>query len=125
MVSFINRCLKDQRAFSLIELVIAIGILGLVATAFLAALSTSSKALFTADQRETAKNLAESQLEYVKDLDYATTYSPAPIPAQYPNYLASISTVNITSRDSDIQKINVTIRHQGRDVITLSGFKVK
>lgn len=64
--------LKDEKGFSLIEVVIAIGLLGIIAAGFLGALGTASKVLFTADERETAKNLAESQMEYVKKQGYST-----------------------------------------------------
>jgi type II secretory pathway pseudopilin PulG len=50
---------------------IAILLMGVVAASLLSALATSSTALSVADKRETAKNIAESQTEYVKNQGYA------------------------------------------------------
>jgi len=73
--------MKDEKGFSLIEVMIAILLLGIVAVAFLGALGTASKAIFIADERATAESLARSQMEYVKNLDYQTApYDPGPPP---------------------------------------------
>jgi len=58
------------RGFSMIEVVIAIALIGVIAVAILSALSTASIALIIADERATAESLARSQLEYVKDQEY-------------------------------------------------------
>jgi prepilin-type N-terminal cleavage/methylation domain-containing protein len=56
-----------SRGFTLIEVTIAIALLGIIAVAILAALSTASMALIIADTRATAESLARSQMEYVKN----------------------------------------------------------
>lgn len=99
-------------------------LVAIVSVAFLGALTTTSKVLFVADERETAKNLAETQMEYVRQLGYATSYTPAPIPDEYAGYSAAITAGSVTSRDSNIQKVTVTIQHHGQPVTTLEGYKV-
>lgn len=64
-----------SRGFSLIEVVIAIALLGIIGTAILSALSTASLALIIADQRATAESLARSQMEYVKNQAYKSNNS--------------------------------------------------
>jgi prepilin-type N-terminal cleavage/methylation domain-containing protein len=59
-----------SRGFTLIEVTIAIALLGIIAVAILAALSTASMALIIADTRATAESLARSQMEYVKNQSY-------------------------------------------------------
>lgn len=63
------RSLKGQ---SLIEVLIAIAILGVVAVAFFSALGTNSKAIIIADEQTTAESLARSELEYVKSQPFST-----------------------------------------------------
>ena len=61
---------RSQRGFTLIEVILAIALLGIIAVAFLSAMGTGSLSLFIADERATAESLARSQLEYVKNQDY-------------------------------------------------------
>jgi len=60
----------SSRGFSMLEVVIAIALIGVIAVAILSALSTASIALIIADERATAESLARSQLEYVKSQNY-------------------------------------------------------
>lgn len=117
--------MKNQRGFSLIEVVISIALLGILAVGYLSALNTGSKVLFMTDEQETAKNLAESQMEYVTGQPFATSYSPAPIGDEYAGYSADIVTANVTSRDSNIQKITVIIEHNGEEVTRLERYRTR
>ena len=56
-----------SRGFSMLEVVIAIALLGIIAVSVLTALSTASAALIIADRRATAESLARSQIEYIKN----------------------------------------------------------
>ncbi len=123
--------MKNERGFSLIETIIAIALLSIIGVAFLSGLSTTSKVLFVTDERETAKNLAESQMEYAKGLPgLASSYTPnQEILSEYAGYSVEIYGDNITSRDGNIQKIRVIVSHQGRPIIiaensTLEDYKV-
>jgi prepilin-type N-terminal cleavage/methylation domain-containing protein len=61
---------KGERGFTMLEVVIAIGLLGIIAVSVLAALSTASAALIIADRKATAESLARTEMEYVKNQDY-------------------------------------------------------
>ena len=125
--------MKDERGISLIETIIALAILGILVIAFLGGLSASLKAFFTADELETARNIAEKQMEYVIELDYATSnqYTPADISTDYPNYTVSnpIIATDITPVGSNIhiQKIYISVYHDDKPepVITLEDYKVE
>ena len=62
--------MEREKGFSLLEVMLAIALMGIVAVAFLGALGTGSKAIFIADERATAESLARSQMEYVKNQEY-------------------------------------------------------
>lgn len=57
----------------MIEVVIAIALIGIIGVAVMSALATASIALIIADERATAESLARSQMEYVKDQGYNAT----------------------------------------------------
>ncbi len=64
--------IKSERGFTLIEVVIAMLLLGIIGVALLSGLATASMALVIADERATAESLARSQMEYVKNQGYRT-----------------------------------------------------
>jgi prepilin-type N-terminal cleavage/methylation domain-containing protein len=113
-----------QSGFTLIESLVALAIVGFIAVFFVNSLSTSSSLGASIDEDETAKNLAEYQMEYVKNQEYQTSYEPATIPEAYRNYTANITTTMVTLRDGNIQKITVVITHHGVNVTSLEGFKL-
>lgn len=94
-------------------------------TAFLAAFSTGSLAVEKAEKRDTADNLARSQLEYAKSQAYAVapaTYDAiSPVPT---GYFISSDATPIDGRGINIQKITVTVQHEGKVLVVLEDFKV-
>jgi len=127
----------SSRGFSLIEVVIAIALIGIIAVAVLSALSTASIALIIADKRATAESLARSQLEYVKNSEYDDDLGsghpqydlidPAFIPDGYNINIEAVrlDPENDSPPDDDdgIQKITVIVSHDGKVVITMDGYK--
>jgi prepilin-type N-terminal cleavage/methylation domain-containing protein len=63
--------LRKQRGFTLVEVIIALALLGIIAIAYLGGLAVASRAMITSDERTTAESLARSQMEYVKNQDYS------------------------------------------------------
>ena len=112
--------MKNEKGFTLIEVIISIALVGVISIAFLSSLSTASRAVFIGDERTNAESLARSQMEYVKNNDYADNYS-ASIPQDYldAGYSATIVTSELKE---DLQQITVTVSH-GDEVITLEGYK--
>jgi type II secretory pathway pseudopilin PulG len=66
---------ESLRGYILVEILIAIALIGIVAVGVLSALSTSSKVLIISDERTTAESLARRQMEYVKNQGYNSTVS--------------------------------------------------
>jgi len=122
--------IKNEKGMSLIEVLIALAILGLVAAAFLSGLATASRALIIADERTTAESLARSQMEYVKEQDYdyndSQLYEQVDVESlTHPGYFISVDADPLRYPDDGIQKITVTVDHQNKEeVITLEGYKV-
>ncbi|MBN2074470.1 MAG: type II secretion system protein [Dehalococcoidales bacterium] len=114
----------NQSGFTLIESLVAVAIVGFIAVFFVNSLGTSTSLGASIDEDETAKNLAEYQMEYIKNQAYMVSYEPAPIPEAYSNYTANITTSMVNLRDGNIQKITVKIVHHGINVTSLEGYKL-
>jgi prepilin-type N-terminal cleavage/methylation domain-containing protein len=128
--------LRKQRGFGLVEVIIALGLLGIIGIAFLGALATSSAAIITSDKHATAESLARSEMEFVKSQDYSSTPWSYQLPSRtsptghFPDWWGTVShtlpdgyedytaTVEATwldpmedgdDNDDGLQKITVTI----------------
>ena len=69
----------NSKGVGLIEVLIALAILGIVAVAFLGGLATALHATFIADERSVAQSLAQSQMEYVKNQGYEDAESSSEV----------------------------------------------
>jgi prepilin-type N-terminal cleavage/methylation domain-containing protein len=130
--------MEREKGFSLIEVMLAIALLGIIAVAFLGALATGSKAIIIADERATAESLARSQMEYVKNQPYilgATEYDIDPNLTLPDGYAVEIMAEPIDpvtgealvnpSDDKGIQKITITVEHLGRPIITSGNYTLE
>ncbi len=146
--------MKDEKGFGLMEVALAIALLGVVAVAFLNALATGSRAIMIADERATSESLARTQMEYVRSLEYSSadwnytvtssdlssTDPPAadwwdddPPPllsGDYDGYTVIVSTVPLNGAiDDGIQVITVTIQHtvseETKEIFTLEGYRAQ
>ena len=114
-----------SRGTSLIEALIALALMGGVVIMVLSTLSTGAKTIGTLDEMATAENVAQYQLEYTKSDIFQ------PLPATYDvisnppaNYSVTIEASAVPSRDANLQKIVVTVYHQGEAVLFKEGYKV-
>ena len=129
----------DERGESLVEILVAVAIMAIVVTAFLAALSTGSFSVTVVRERVTAENLARSQLECVKDRPYITGASPisyttmctVTAPSAYDIgvdisywYSPTNEFTSVSDDDSGMQWITVTIFHNGEPTFTMEEYKV-
>jgi prepilin-type N-terminal cleavage/methylation domain-containing protein len=126
---------NGQQGLTLIEILVALGILAAVAVIFLVGMSTSSKAVMVSQKAVTADSLAKSQMENIKSQAYDDDLNHNPpqytkltnIPAGYD---ITISTARLnpkrdgTGNDDGLQEITVTVTHNGETALTVVGYKV-
>jgi len=142
-----------ENGYTLIEVLVALAILGFIGTGLYISLGTSLITTGAIDERTTAKNLAESQMEYVKQMKFNLlehpeygenppegegAYEPnAEIMAEYGSYEVRIDAVPADDppededyvRDQYLQLITVRVFHDGdgdgekEQVLTLEGYK--
>ena len=116
---------KNEKGFSLIEVVIALLLLGIIGVALLSGLATASIALVIADERATAESLARSQMEYVKNQGYLVGGSYDKIDlTSYPSYDIDLAANSLAGALGGIQEITVTVSHDGNVIMTLESYKV-
>lgn len=139
MKKLIKKASKEEKGFSLVEVLVAIAIIGLVAVAFLIALTTAANANRIADTRTTAESLARSQLEEIKQqnyIDYSVTGHAEYLTLAEAGYILPDNfdasfTITILDPDGDgisdddgLQHILVTVERDSKTIITLEGYKV-
>jgi prepilin-type N-terminal cleavage/methylation domain-containing protein len=144
--------MKGEKGFSLMEVALAIALLGVVAIAYLGALATGSKAIMIADERATAESLARTQIEYVRSQEYSSADwnytvtstqrdstdpptwwdpgndNPPLLSVDYNGYTASIVVEPVHVLDDGIQIITVTIQHTVggepiKEIFDLEGYR--
>ena len=117
------RLVTGQKGMTLIEVLIAIALLGMIAVPFLTALSTSSRAIIIADERTTAESLVRSQIEYVKSQEYNAGGNYEIADPDIPGYDVYLS--DVTELESGLQEITVTVKRNGEVVLTTSTYKAR
>jgi len=127
--------MKSEKGFSLIEVALAIALLGIIAIAFLGALASGSKIISISDELATAESLARSQMEYVKNQPYDDVNNPplytllSDIPDGY-DIVVSAARLDYYedgyNTDDGIQTITVAVSHLGKPdpIVTLEGYKL-
>jgi prepilin-type N-terminal cleavage/methylation domain-containing protein len=130
----------SQLGMTLIEVLVALGILAAVAVVFLLGMSTSSKAVMVSQESVAADSLAKSELEYVKSTQYHNAPWNYQLPSNPPSwdpshalpsgsggYSLEVNAALVPGHTSDdgIQKITITVTHDGEATFTLVGYKVK
>ena len=132
---------KSQKGFTLVEVLVAVALLAVTGVGLLSALGGASKVLLKADIRETARDLAQAQMEYVQSVVYNADdpegnkeFYPKleDLSAKYPGFDVEIIATRIdkdyppdTSDDDGIQEITIVVKHGSEIKFTLTGMKVK
>ncbi len=143
---------ERSRGAVLIEVLIALAILGLISTVFIGAMYTSLQAARLTDERSTALTLAKSQIEFVKMQEYAdsdwayavttsggtysampswwTTSPPPALSSEYAGYTVTVTGVSNIDLDGTggpdvgIRTVTAAASHYGTVIFTLEDYEV-
>jgi len=134
--------MKSEKGFSLVETLVALGLMAILAVGLLSGLATTFRAGGISQERVIAESLAKSQWEYIKAQDYILTadYDPADPEKSYElidipdelamkDYTVEIDppqAVTTPSEDSDfeIQSITVVIHREDKPLLMMSDYRV-
>ena len=127
----INNLLKGQKGIGLLEVLLAVAILGVIGVGFMQALATTSEGADLHEKRVTASSLAQSQVEYIKASPYLPVsegdYSVA---VSSHGYSIDIETVNIDKDGLEVevetgkQEVTVKVYHGEDFVLSMTTLKV-
>jgi type II secretory pathway pseudopilin PulG len=123
----------DETGFSLLEVLLVMGLVGLMGIVVPSSLSTANKLTFKSNERTIAENLARSQMDYVQAQSYDSINNP-PAYNILSNIPATYSIAQTTARldpkedgtdlDDGLQRITVTVQHGTNISYTLVDFKI-
>ena len=120
-----------KRGFTLIEVLVALGIFGFVGVGILAGLATGYRAQDSNRVHTIGENLVRTVLEDIRSKNYEDDddYSPfsVPVPSGYSFTVATdpYCTPKPCTPDNDLQLIAVTTFRGGEAVLTVEDLKVR
>jgi prepilin-type N-terminal cleavage/methylation domain-containing protein len=123
-VNTILNAFKSQTGTTLIEVLVAIAILGVGGATYAYALSAGSVAVNNQETLAAAQNLARTQFEVIENTAYdssGSSYSTISTPS---NYSVSFKADTGVYGDANIQKITVSVYHNAGQIYVLQGYKV-
>ena len=123
---------RSKVGFSILEALVAVGILGFIGVTVVQALDTGYRSARTLDEKVTSRTLISSHMEAIKQLPYAANYPNASenitIPDQYSVIVSTECTNDDTTYQSctgneTLQRIIVSVLREGRPVLRICTFR--
>ena len=129
--------MRDQKGLTLVEVVIAVALFGIIAAGLFMALNVSHKVTGSTNRLTIAESLTRSELEYIKACPYDSSLDPGH--PQYdvdpnltipPGYSIDVTAERLdpegdgTDNDDGIQKVTVEVDFEGELIVTTVAYKV-
>ena len=120
----------NDLGMTLIETLVALGILAAVGVTFLVGMTVSSEAIMVSQERVTAESLAKSQMEYINSQPYDEDNNPPQydklggMPDSH-GYDMEISAIRLdplengSDNDDGLQQITITVNRGGETLLSL------
>ena len=120
--------LSGERGFTLIEILVGLGILGAISVAFMAGLGSIFRAQDINREQVAAQNLVRAQLEDIRNQAYLDSYSVG-VPL-LSGYSIAIDTQPFCApepctSDNNVQENSVTVSRNGSAVVTVTDLKTR
>jgi type II secretory pathway pseudopilin PulG len=130
-----SRLGAEETGFSLVEELVAVGVLGIGLTLLIGMLSTGAAGVTTTQDRVTAEGLARSQLEAIKAASYRANPTTVPYPtvAAPPPYSVTTSVeywsapggaFTTTVRNDGMQRVTVAVHRGPALILQIQDYKV-
>ena len=134
--------LGNQKGLTLVEVLIALAVFGVIVVSLFIALNVSHKTTHSVNRETTAESLTRSELEYIKSCDYDESGDPSygldpnidlagdPYNGRYSITVIAVPIDPVTyeplpSGDDGIQKVTVQVYYDGDLVVATESYKVK
>jgi len=125
----------DQGGLTLVETLVALGILGFIGVGFMTALSTGFRSEAIKEEQVLGHNLVRAALEEIRSQDYLDSASPSPYTITVPlpaGYSISVDTQDFCwpppdpcTPDGNLQKNTATVSRDGDIVVTVEDLKAR
>ena len=117
--------IMKQAGFGLVESLLAVAILGSTVFMLLGGLSTGAISVGILQEDIVAENLGRTQLEYTKSLPFNDApFSYQSVDVVPEGYSVMTEATPISSRDTNVQRLIITVYRGVKSVYILEGFKV-
>ncbi len=115
--------MRSEKGETLIEVLVAAAILGIIGVALITALTGATRGLMQTNTDETARDLAQAQMEYVQTLAFNTSWvASSAIDLEYPGYTTTISSP--TDIRDGLREFIIIINKDSIEKFRLTGRKV-
>lgn len=123
--------MRNEKGFTLVEILIVVAMTGIMVAGVLMVIGTSTNILVKTRNQETAKDIAATEMEYIRSLPFSGSYTLPALPAIYSNFtLNSTNTPPFTAIVTPLQlgeqkiEIDVFLKGSTTPIFTIVDYRV-